>query len=616
MSSIVDQLNERIRRAIEEVLGKHVIYGKHWLSVVGDADESEDNLRVRGAAQTTDPAFGDYQFSGAMPLAKAREVDPRDLANKIVARLLAGGITAITGVPEVKGPGFINFRGTDRSLVNGVVRLLADERLGVETARDVRTVVVDFSCPNLAKEMHVGHLRSTIIGDCICRLLEFEGHRVHRINHVGDFGTLGLPIQYVRDTQPEAADSPDAFQVADLEAFYRQARERAQDDLAFADAARQAIVDLQRGEPAVRSLWRVFRNESLRHCQEIYDRLDIRTEIVGESDYLSELPGVIDELCEKGLITEDAGAQCIFLEGFKNREGEPLPMIVQKSGGGYLYATTDLAALRRRTQEMHANRIVYVTDAGQRQHFEMVFAAGRAAGWVGPDTKLDHVGFGVVLGADRRKFRTRAGEVVRLADLLDEAEARALKLIRDRGETYSTLAEGKRQAQDAQQQTAIARAVGLGAVKYADLSQDHTSDYVFSWDKMLSFDGNTAPYMMYAYARIRSVFGRAGVDAETVTSGTTGVQITHPGERALMLKLLQFPEMIAAATETWRLHELPNYLFGLAGLFMGLYQDKARWSIVEADPDVRDSRLALCALTARALRLGLGLLGIEVVEEM
>jgi len=595
MSSIIDQLNGRFGEAVHQALGRSTVYGFHWLT------------------PTNDPKFGDYQFNGAMALAKTLKAKPRDIAARIIAAL---DLSEIAEPPEIAGPGFINLKIREAFLVDGVLRLLADERLGVETARDVRNVVVDFSCPNLAKEMHVGHLRSTIIGDCICRLLEFEGHRVNRINHVGDFGTLGLPIQYVRDTQPEAADSPDAFQVADLEAFYREALQRAQDDPAFADAARQAIVDLQRGEPAALSLWRVFRTESLRHCQEIYDRLDIHTEIVGESDYLNELPGVIDELREKGLITEDAGAQCIFLEGFKNREGEPLPMIVQKSGGGYLYATTDLAALRRRTQEMHADRIVYLTDAGQRQHFEMVFAAGQKAGWVGAGMKLDHVGFGVVLGADRRKFSTRAGEVVKLAELLDEAEARALELIRDRGETYSTLAEGKRQAQDTQQQAAIARAVGLGAVKYADLSQDHTSDYVFSWDKMLSFDGNTAPYMMYAYARIRSVFGRAGVDAEAVTSSANAVRITHPGERALMLKLLQFPEMIASATETWRLHELPTYLFGLAGVFMGLYQDKARWSIVEADPAVRDSRLALCALTARALRLGLGLLGIEVVEEM
>ncbi len=580
---------------MSSALGQHTVYASHWLT------------------PTNDPKFGDYQFNGAMALAKTAKAKPRDVAGKIVAALDVGDLAE---PPEIAGPGFINLRLTDAFLVDGLTRVLGDGRLGVATTDRAGKVVVDFSSPNLAKEMHVGHLRSTIIGDCICRLLEFQGQQVDRINHVGDYGGLGLLIQYVRETQPRVVEAPETFRVSDLGAFYQQARRREEDDPAFAEAARDAIVQLQERRPEALTLWRAFRDESLRHCQEIYDRLGIRIETVGESDYLVELPEVVDELRRQGLITESDGAQCVFLEGFKNREGEPLPMIVQKSGGGYLYATTDLAALRRRVRQAHADRIVYVTDSRQRQHFEMVFAAARVAAWVGEDVRLDHVGFGMMLGSDRRPFKARAGGTVKLADLLDEAETRALALIRERGQAYSELAESKRRAQSDEQQAAIARAVGLGAVKYADLSQDHTSDYVFSWDKMLSFDGNTAPYMMYAYARIRSVFDRAGVDPDAAVAGGPELRITHPGERTLMLKLLQFPELIASITDTWRLHELPGYLFNLANTFMGLYQDRANWPLVEAEPDVRASRLALCALTAQALALGLGLLGIEVVEEM
>jgi arginyl-tRNA synthetase len=595
MTSILTQLNECFARAVAEGLGATALHVQKWLAPASDAQ------------------FGDYQFNGAMPLAKQLKAKPRDLAAKVVAAL---DLSGIADPPGIAGPGFINLKLTDQFLCDGIAALLGDERLGVEPAPRPQHVVVDFSSPNLAKEMHVGHLRSTIIGDAIARLLEFEGHNVSRINHVGDFGGLGLLIQYVRETQPDVATNPGAFHVSDLEEFYRQAREKELNDPAFAEAARLAIVDLQRKEPTAVALWRAFRAESLRHCRQIYDRLGVRLETVGESDYLDELPGVVDALRQKELIVEDKGAQCIFLDGFKNRDGEPLPMIVQKTDGGYLYATTDLAAIRRRAQKMNADRIVYVTDSRQRQHFDMVFAAARAAGFVGQNVRLDHVGFGMMLGADRRPFKTRTGGTVKLAELLDEAEERALNLIRERGQTYSTLAEGKRKAQTPEQQAAIARAVGLGAVKYADLSQDLTSDYVFSWDKMLSFDGNTAPYMMYAYARIRSVFDRANVDPAAGASARLTMRITHPSERALMLKLLQFPDLMESITDTWRIHELPNYLFTLANVFMGLYQDKANWPILEAEPAVRDARLALCGVTANALKLGLGLLGIDVVDQM
>ncbi|MBN1341926.1 MAG: arginine--tRNA ligase [Phycisphaerae bacterium] len=595
MPSIIEQLADGFRKALAEVSGSQDAYQPKWLT------------------PTADPKFGDYQFNGAMALAKELKAKPRDVAAKIADAL---ALPDLIETPEIAGPGFINIKLKDPFLTDGITAVLGDERLGVEPARSPQTVVVDFSAPNLAKEMHVGHLRSTIIGDCIARILEFDGHDVRRINHVGDFGGLGLLIQYVRETQPNVAQSPDAFHVSDLEEFYRQARQCEQEEPRFAEAARQAIVDLQTGESLAVALWKAFRAESLRHCQEIYDRLSIRLETVGESDYLREIPEVIESLQAKGMLAEDKGALCLFLDGFKNRDGEPLPMIVRKSDGGYLYDTTDLAALRRRTRRMNAQRIVYVTDSRQRQHFEMLFAAGRKAGWAGESVRLDHVGFGMMLGSDRRPFKTRTGGTTKLADLLNEAEARALALIRQRGETYSELAESKRQAQTPEQQADIARAVGLGSVRYADLCQDHTSDYVFSWDKMLSFDGNTAPYMMYAYARIRSVFDRAGADPDAVVAQSPPVRITHAAERTLILELLRFPELIAAITDTWRIHELPTYLFTLANTFMGLYQDRANWPIVDAQPDVRESRLALCAVTARTLKLGLGLLGIEAVREM
>ncbi len=595
MASIQQQLADRCRAALRGAFGDDAELNERWI------------------APATDPKFGDYQFNGAMALAKTLQAKPRDVATRIVEALDPGDLLE---PPEIAGPGFINFRLQEAWIEKAASVLLPDERLGVPPAETPQTVVVDFSCPNLAKEMHVGHLRSTIIGDSVSRFLEFQGHHVHRSNHVGDFGGLGLLIAYIRETQPEVAENPDAFRVADLEQFYRKAREHAESNPTFADAARQAIVDLQNDEPVARALWKAFRNESLRHCQEIYDRLDIRLETVGESEYLSEIPDVLAELDSKGMITEDQGAKCIFLEGFKNKEGERLPMIVQKSGGGYLYATTDLAALRRRTQEIGADRVVYVTDSRQKQHFEMLFAAARAAGWTDNRVRLDHVGFGMMLGANRRPFKTREGGTVKLADLLDEAEGRALRLIQEREKTYSELAEGKRKAQSPAQQQAIAQAVGLGAIKYADLAQDHTSDYVFSWDKMLSFDGNTAPYMMYGYARIRSVFVRAAVDPSAIVAAVPPIRITHPNERALLLRLVQFGDLVPSIVDTWRVHELPTYLFGLANTFMGLYQDKANWPIVDAEPEVRDSRLALCAITARTLELGLRLLGIQVVEEM
>ncbi|MDH7570446.1 MAG: arginine--tRNA ligase, partial [Armatimonadota bacterium] len=432
---------------------------------------------------TPDPAFGDYQSNVALGLAKHLKRKPRDTAEALVAAMEVG---EVCHPPEVAGPGFINFRFRAEHLARRLEEIQADPRLGLPRAREPQRVVVDFSSPNLAKEMHVGHLRSTIIGDAIARLLEFQGHDVLRLNHVGDWGTqFGMLLQFVRESQPDALARPGSFRIEDLETFYRQAKQRFDEDPDFAEASRRAVVDLQSGDPVATALWRVFCHESLRHAHEIYRRLGVRIVDRGESYYNPMLPQIVGELLQRGLAVEAQGAVCVFPEGWKNREGEPLPVIVRKSDGGYNYDTTDLAALKQRVEVERAQRIIYVTDIRQRQHFEMVFAVARLAGWVPDTVRLEHVGFGMVLGPDRRPFKTREGGTVKLKELLDEAEARARKVLEADEERLNAFTPDE--------VAAIARAVGIGAVKYADLSHNLASDYVFDWDTMLALDGNTAP---------------------------------------------------------------------------------------------------------------------------
>jgi arginyl-tRNA synthetase len=555
------------------------------------------------------PEFGDYQANGVMPAAKKGKTNPRKLAERLAVQAAAGGacdLSELTEKFEVAGPGFINIRLRQDWLGNRLSALAGDHRLGVDVPDKPQTAVVDYSAPNLAKEMHVGHLRSTIIGDALARTLEFIGHKVIRQNHVGDWGTqFGMLIARMKSVR---ADSSEA-ELHDLEEFYRQAKHQFDSDPAFADAARAEVVALQSGDPQTALAWRTFLETSLRHCEGVYRRLDvglIREHLRGESAYNDDLGNVVADLQEAGLLTESRGAQCVFLDEFKGKDGEPLPLIVRKSDEGFLYATTDLAAIRYRVGTLHADRILYVVDARQSLHFKQLFAVARKAGFARPDVSLEHEAFGTMMGADGRPFKTRTGDTVKLMDLLDEAERRAYDLVTQKN--AEEVAKGRAAALSEEQRKSIAKAVGIGAVKYADLCQNRTSDYVFSWDKMLSLDGNTAPYMQYAYARIQSIFRKARQGV-----GQGEIVISQAPERALALRLLQFPETV----ETVAAECLPNvlcaYLYDLAGAFMGFYEN---CPVIQSEEPIRGSRLRLCDLTARAIKTGLELLGISTIEQM
>jgi len=548
--------------------------------------------------------FGDYQANGVMGAAKRMGANPRQLAEKVCAA--AGPILAdLTEKVEVAGPGFINIRVRTEWLSSELTARLGDERLGVPAPSKAQTVVVDYSAPNLAKEMHVGHLRSTIIGDALARVLEFTGHKVIRQNHVGDWGTqFGMLVAHLKALKAGETEGFNAdAELSDLEQFYRNAKARFDQDPAFAELARQEVVRLQGGQAGSQERWRRFREVSIRHCEAVYEKLGVLltpADIRGESFYNDDLPKVVADLQAKGLLTESQGAQCVFLDEFKNKDGEPLPVIIQKTGGGYLYATTDLAAVRFRAGELRADRILYVVDARQSLHFQQVFAVARKAGFVAEGVSLEHVPFGMMMGDDGRPFKTRTGGTVKLMDLLDEAEQRAFAFV---SEKSPDLPEPERRR--------IARAVGIGAVKYADLSQNRSSDYVFSWDRMLSLDGNTAPYMQYAYARVRSIFRKGRTKAGELAGD---IRLAEPAERALGLKLAQFPESVEAVARECLPNVLCGYLFELAGAFMGFYES---CPVLKAgDEGTRASRLLLCHLTARTIKTGLDLLGIETLEQM
>jgi arginyl-tRNA synthetase len=550
-----------------------------------------------------------------MAAARRLETDPRELAKRVVA---AAKLDDLAEKVEVAGPGFVNVTLKDDFLARQLAAAVGDKRLGVpELARSERQkVVVDYSGPNLAKEMHVGHLRSTIIGDALARTLQFLGHEVTRQNHVGDWGTqFGMLIAYMDEITARSAGSAAArcegcVPIGDLEEFYRDAKQLFDSDATFAEKARSYVVKLQSGEEHCLSRWNDFRRQSLDHCDDVYSRLGVlleREDVRGESAYDDDLPKVVADLKAAKLLAESEGAQCVFLDEFKDRDGNILPVIVRKSDGGFLYATTDLAALRYRVRRLKADRILYVHDARQTLHFRQVFAVARKAGFVPDGVSLEHVGFGTVMGSDGRPFRTREGGTIKLMDLLDEAERRAFELVTDKN---PDLPEPRRRE--------IARVVGIGAVKYADLAQNRTSDYVFSWNKMLSLDGNTAPYMQYAYARIRSIFRKGGREsAEGKAAARDRVPspfaVREPAERALAVKLLQLPEVV----ETVAVECLPSllcaYLFGLAGAFMGFYET---CPVLQSDEPLRSSRLGVCELAAGTIQTGLNLLGIETLEQM
>jgi arginyl-tRNA synthetase len=546
---------------------------------------------------STRPQFGDYQANGALGAAKALQSNPRELAGRIVAEL--GDLDGAAEKIEIAGPGFINLHLATRWLGARLAAAAADARLGIARAAPAQTVVVDYSSPNLAKEMHVGHLRSTIIGDAMARILEHLGHRVIRQNHVGDWGTqFGMLIAHLEDRE---AESDAAVALADLEGFYRAAKQRFDAEPGFADRARDYVVRLQSGEAHCLALWQAFRDISIHHSEAIYARLGVtltRADIRAESAYNDALAGVVARLRERGLAVEDQGAQVVFLDEFTDREGKAQPVIVQKSGGGYLYATSDLAALDYRCRVLGAERILYFIDARQSLHMQQVFAVGRKAGFAGPGVSLEHHAFGTMMGADGKPFRTRAGGTVKLADLLDEAVARAARLVAEKDPDLSGA-----------ERDAVARKVGIGAVKYADLSKVRTTDYVFSWDAMLSFDGNTAPYLQYAYTRISGILRRAGA-----ATGAAELDLGTPQEKALALHLLRFGELLEQVARDAHPHLLCAYLYDLASLYMGFYE---ACPVLKADSDaLRASRLRLCDSVARTLETGLGLLGIEVMERM
>ena len=608
---------------------------------------------------TKNAEHGDFQINGVMGAAKKAKQNPRELAQK-VAEALAGN--AVIESAEVAGPGFINLRLRPEFLAQNIHAALNDARFGIAKTDKPQTVVIDYSSPNLAKEMHVGHLRSSIIGDSISRVLEFMGNTVIRQNHVGDWGTqFGMLVAYLVEQQKDNA----AFELADLEQFYRAAKVRFDEDPAFADTAREYVVKLQGGDETVLALWKQFVDISLSHAQAVYDTLGLKLrpeDVAGESKYNDDLQPVVDDLVQKGLAVEDDGAKVVFLDEFKNKEGEPAAFIVQKQGGGFLYASTDLACLRYRIGRLKADRLLYVVDHRQALHFEQLFTTSRKAGYLPEDVKAEFIGFGTMMGKDGKPFKTRSGDTVKLVNLLDEAVNRAEQIVKEKNPKWQLTTEledglkkissltnsdnlknklkynlenkkleitlendvvyhlpidkidkivsGAEEYTDTALSDAekIARVVGIGAVKYADLSKNRTSDYVFDWDAMLSFEGNTAPYLQYAYTRVQSVFRKAGE-----WDATAPTVLTEPLEKQLAAELLKFEDVLQSVADTAYPHYLANYLYQIATLFSRFYE---ACPILKAEGATRNSRLQLAKLTGDTLKQGLDLLGIDVLDVM
>ncbi|GGB62915.1 arginine--tRNA ligase [Shewanella inventionis] len=548
--------------------------------------------------RTKDKSHGDLATNLAMMLTKVAQKNPRELAQLIIDNLPTSSHVAKV---EIAGPGFINFFIDDNALANQLQHALNDEHLGVALPAK-QTIVVDYSSPNLAKEMHVGHLRSTIIGDSVVRALEFLGHNVIRQNHVGDWGTqFGMLLAYMEELR--AANGEQAqMELSDLETFYRAAKVRFDESSEFATRARQLVVALQSGDEYCNKLWREFNDISLSHCHEVYQRLGVsltRADVHGESAYNADLAQVVNDLDAQGLLSESNGAKVVFQEEFRTKEGEPLPVIIQKADGGYLYATSDLAAMRYRSNVLKADRAMYFVDLRQALHFQQVFSLAKLAKFVREDMSLEHTGFGTMNGEDGRPFKTRSGGVVKLVDLLDEANVRALELVRS-----------KNPDMDEATITEIARVVGISAVKYADLSKNRTSDYIFSFEQMLSFEGNTAPYLLYAYTRVAGIFKRV----EDIDLSQAKITLEHEKEKDLGTKLAQFGEVLTRMTDKGLPHVLCGYLYELASEFSSFYE---ACPVLAADTEEqKQSRLLLSQLTAKTLKTGLSLLGIDTLERM
>ncbi|ASG04128.1 arginine--tRNA ligase [Vibrio anguillarum] len=549
--------------------------------------------------QSAKAQFGDYQANGIMGVAKQLGTNPREFAQKVLDALDLDGIASKT---EIAGPGFINIFLSEAFLAKQADIALADEHLGV-TKEAQKTIVADYSAPNVAKEMHVGHLRSTIIGDAVVRTLEFLGHKVIRANHIGDWGTqFGMLIANLERVQQESGNEV-SMELSDLEAFYRESKKLYDEDEVFAAKARNYVVKLQSGDEFCAQMWKKLVDITMIQNQRNYDRLNVsltRDDVMGESMYNDMLPGIVADLKEKGLAQEDDGAQVVFLEEYKNKDGEPMGVIVQKRDGGFLYTTTDIACAKYRYETLGADRVLYFIDSRQHQHLMQAWTIVRKAGYVPEEVTLEHHAFGMMLGKDGRPFKTRAGGTVRLADLLDEAQERAAKLI-----------ESKNPDLDAAEKANIANTVAMAAVKYADLSKHRTTDYVFDWDNMLAFEGNTAPYMQYAYTRVASIFAKAGVSMDNLTGE---IKVTQEKEKALIAKLLQFEEAVQAVAREGQPHIMCSYLFELAGQFSSFYE--ACPILVAEDESVKQSRLKLAALTAKTIKQGLSLLGIDTLERM
>lgn len=546
----------------------------------------------------TRPEFGDYQANGVMAVAKKVKTNPRELAAKVLAAIPENALIARA---EIAGPGFINLFLTDDYLTHWGEHYGQSEQDLIEPVPSPLRVVVDYSSPNLAKEMHVGHLRGTIIGDSLVRVLEASGHEVIRQNHVGDWGTqFGMLIAHMESLRSENAQV--SVELSDLETFYRAAKQRFDNEPGFAEIARGYVVKLQSGDADCLTAWQSFIDTSLGHCESVYAHLGVtlsRKDLKPESFYNPQLKQIITTLDDKGLLSVSEGAKCVFLDEFTGKEGAPLPTIVQKSDGGFLYATTDLAAIEYRASTLKADRVLYVVDARQSLHFQQVFAIARKAQMVPESCSLEHISYGMMMGEDGKPFKTRSGDNVKLIDLLEESVRRAHAIVSEKNPSLDESARAK-----------IAEVVGISAVKYSDLSKNRTSDYVFDWGTMLSFEGNTAPYMLYAFARIKSILRKQSTSDQTSAST---IKITADEERRLLLKNLQFQETILVVAQEGYPNYLCSYLFELAGIFMRFYE---ACPVLKAEQDVRESRLHLVDLTAKTLEKGLTLLGLETLEQM
>lgn len=586
MKNVLTDIRARIKDATVKAFGDSL----------QDCEPAVDNA--------SNPAFGDFQSNVALTLSKQLKQPPRAIAEKILSNLDFNGMCEPA---TIAGPGFINIKLKPEYLEGQINKIKDDERLGVSKPVKVKNVIVDMSSPNIAKEMHVGHLRSTIIGESIARTFEFLGHKVLRVNHVGDWGTaFGMLIAELKEKFPSALTEQGSLEVGDLVAFYRQAKKHFDEDPAFKETARLEVVRLQSGEKDSLFAWKLICDQSRKSFNQIYSMLGIENLVErGESFYNDKLADTVKLLQEKGLAVESEGALCIFLDGYQTEEGKPLPLIVQKKDGGYNYATTDLASIKYRVDNDHADELVYVVDAGQSVHFEMITKVGRLSGFVPDSVKVEHVPFGVVQGEDGKKLKTRSGETIRLKDLLNEAVQHA------REDIDARLAE-KGRTESEEWKEAVAQAVGLGAVKYADLSLNRMTNYIFSYKKMLSLQGNTAPYMMYAYVRVQGISREGGVDLENLADSAK-VTLGHPAESELAKHLLRLDDVLDSVTNDYLPSRICEYLFELSQKFNQFYE---ACPVLTSEEPLRTSRLILCNLTARTLKTGLLLLGIPTIERM